>query len=64
MNTCSVACIEALSRQTFERVLDENASGINEIEWYTQALKVLDNRNMAISYKKRDYGFSFKIQKI
>ena len=64
MNTCSVAFIEALCRQTFERVLDENASGINEIECYTQALKVLHNRNMAISYKKRDYGFSFKIHQI
>lgn len=64
MNTCSAAFIEAPSRYTFERVLDENIPGVNEIECYTQALKVLDNRNMAISYKKRDCGFSFKIHKI
>lgn len=52
MNTGSAAFIEAPSRYTFERVLDENIPGINEIECYTQALKVLDNRNMVISYIK------------
>ena len=52
MNTCSAAFIEAPSRYTFERVLDENIPGVNEIECYTQALRVLDNRNMVISYMK------------
>lgn len=65
MNTCSAAFIEAPSRYTFERVLNPRyIPGINEIECYTQTLKVLDKRNIAISYKKRDCGFSFKIHKI
>ena len=62
MNTCSAAFIEAPSRYTFERVLDENIPGINEIECYTQALKVLDNRNMVISYIKNWAIQDIKIQ--
>lgn len=51
MNTCSVVFIEVPSRYTFERVLDENTSGINEIECYTQVLKVIGIWQFSIKTK-------------